>query len=151
MDFSGSQTIKAPRPQVFKALLDAEVIKNSVPGAEAAEYVEYPTGRQIKLTIAVNLPGIKGSHTIFLETGEVVEPSRVTLITEPSSGLGSVKATCTVDLAETADGTLLTYNAHADRTGAVAAIPDLVIKGAAKPALDTFFKNFEKQVSTINA
>ena len=151
MDFSGSQTIKATRPQVFHALLNPEVIKNSIPGAEAAEFVDFPTGRQLKLTISVNLPGIKGSHTIFLQTGEVVEPSRVTLITEPNSSLGSVKATCTVDLTDAADGTLLSYSAHADRSGAVAAIPELVVKGAVKPALDTFFKNFEKQVSAINA
>src|SRR5579862_8036170 len=151
MDFTGSQTIKAPRHQVFSALLNPEAIKNSIPGAEAAEFVDFPTGRQLKLTVAISLPVLSGSHTIFLQTGEVIPDSRVTLITEPSSSHGKVKAVCTVDLTDAPEGTLLTYNAHADREGAVAAIPELIVKGAVKTALDTFFKNFEKQASTISA
>ncbi|TMC18886.1 MAG: hypothetical protein E6J34_16065 [Chloroflexi bacterium] len=150
MDFSGSKKIKADRTRVFQALLNPEVIKNSIPGCETAEYVDFPTGRQLKLTISVNIALLKGSHSIFLQTGEVVPPSHVVLITEPSSSHGSVKARCAIDLAEDAGGTLLTYNMHADRDGALAAIPEFVIKGALQPALDQFFKNFEQQASALS-
>jgi len=113
--------------------------------------VDFPTGRQLKLTVSPNLPGLSGPYTIFLQTGEVIPPSRVVLIAEPSSTLGSVKATCTTDLSEETDGTLLSYNAHASMEGKIAATPEFVLKGAVKLALDQFFKNFEKQVSTIRA
>ena len=59
MDFSGSQKILAPRVQVFEALLNPEVIQSCIPGCEAAEFVDFPTGRQLKLTISVNIPGLK--------------------------------------------------------------------------------------------
>jgi carbon monoxide dehydrogenase subunit G len=147
MDVSGNQKIKAARPVVFQALLNPEVLKNSIPGAESAEFVDFPTGRQLKLTITPNFPGIKGSHTIFLQTGEIVDPARVVLIAEPSSSLGSIKAACTVDLAEeSATVTNLSYNAVATLEGKIANTPELIIKGAVKVALDQFFKNFEKQV-----
>ena len=151
MEVSGSQKIKAPREVVFQGLLNPQVLQNSIPGCESAEFVDFPTGRQLKMTITIDFPGFKGSHTIFLQTGEVVAPSRVVLITEPSSSVGSIKATCTIDLSESTEGTDLNYNALAEREGKIAAIPDIMIKGAVKSALDRFFKNFEKQVASIPA
>ncbi len=151
MEITGSQKIKASRLQVFNALLNPEVLKSSIPGCDTAEFVDFPTGRQLKLTVSPNVPGLKGPYTIFLQTGEVIPPSRVVLIAEPSSSMGSVRATCTTDLTDDADGTLLSYNANAQLEGKIAATPEIMIKGAVKMALDQFFKNFEKQVSSIRA
>ena len=146
MEVSGTQKVKAPRQQVFRALLDPNALKNSIPGCESAEFVDFPTGRQLKLTVSPNIPGLKGPYTIYLQTGEVIEPSRVVLIAEPTSSLGSVKAVCTTDLAEDADGTTITYHAQASMEGKIAATPEMIAKGAVKMALDQFFKSFEKQV-----
>ncbi len=147
MEISGNQKVKAPRQQVFQALLDPEVVKNSVPGCESAEFVDFPTGRQLKLVVSPNLPGLKGPYNIFLQTGEVVPPSRVVMIAEPSSSFGSVKATCAIDLADDPEGTQMTYNASAEVSGKIAGMPDMVVNGAVKMGLGQFFKNFEKQVS----
>ena len=119
MDISGSQKIAAPREKVFNALLNPEMLKNSIPGCESAEFVDFPSGRQVKLILTTGVPGFKGPYDIFLRTGEVVAPSRVVLITEPDSSLGSVKATCTVDLSDDPAGTSLNYSAHADRKSVV--------------------------------
>ncbi|HLH61351.1 MAG TPA: SRPBCC domain-containing protein [Ktedonobacteraceae bacterium] len=151
MDVSGNQKVKAPRPQVFQALLNAEVLKHCVPGCESAEFVDFPAGRQLKLVVSPNIPGLKGPYNIFLQTGEVVPPSRVVLIAEPSSAVGTIRATCAIELTDDAEGTLLNYSGHADMEGKIAATPDMVINGAMKMALGQFFKNFEKQVSTVRA
>ena len=147
MEISGNQKVKAPRQQVFQALLDPEVLKNSVPGCESAELVDSPSGRQLKLVVSPNLPGLKGPFNIFLQTGEVVPPSHMVITAEPYNSFGSVKATCAIDLAEDAEGTQLTYNASAEASGKIANIPDMVINGAVKMGMGQFFKNFEKQVS----
>ncbi len=151
MEISGSHKIRAPRQQVFQALLNPEVLKNSIPGCESAEFVDFPSGRELKLTVSPSIPGLKGPYTVYLQTGEVVAPSRVTLIAKPSSSMGSIKATCVTDLTDDAVGTNLNYNANAVMEGKIAAIPDMILKGGVKSALDQFFKNFEKQVSTIPA
>ena len=114
MNITGSQKIKAPRPQVFSALLNPEVLQESIPGCEHAKLVDMAGGQQLKLKISPNIPGLKGPYIVFLQTGEVVAPSRVVLIAEPKSSMGSIKAICTVDLAEEADGTSLSYNANAE-------------------------------------
>ena len=151
MDITGSQKVKAPRPQVFAALLNPDVLKDSIPGCESAKLVEMEGRQQLKVRISPNIPGLKGPYVVFLQTGEVVAPSRVVLIAEPTSSMGSVKATCTVDLVEDAATTVLNYNAHAEMEGKIAATPEIILKGAVKVALDQFFKNFEKQVSAIKA
>ena len=151
MDVSGSQKVKAPRPHVFNALLDPEVLKKCVPGCDSAEFVDFPTGRQLKLTVTPSIPGLKGPYNVFLQTGEVVVPSRVVIIAEPTSSMGSIKATCTIDLIEDSEVTNLNYNANAVMDGKIAATPDMIVKGAVRVALDQFFKNFEKQVSQVTA
>ncbi len=96
MEVSGNQKVKAVRPQVFNALLDPETLKNSVPGCDGAEFVDFPTGRQLKLTVSPNFPGFKGPYNVFLQTGAVNPPSHLVLIAEPTSSLGSIKATCSI-------------------------------------------------------
>ncbi len=65
--------------------------------------------------------------------------------------MGSIKATCTIDLIEDGTITNLNYNATALMNGKIAATPDMIVKGSVKVALDQFFKNFEKQVSQVTA
>ena len=151
MDVNGNHKVKAPRQQVFQALLDPQILKNSVPGCDSAEFVDFPTGRQLKLKVSPSIPGLKGPYKVFLQTGEVVAPSRIVFIAGPRSSEGSVKATCEVELIDDAEGTGLNYNAHADLEGKLAAVPDIVLNGAIKIALNQFFKNFEKQVIAITA
>src|SRR5438309_11310388 len=138
MDVSGSQKVKAPRPQVFNALLNPDVLKNCVPGCEGAEFVDFPSGRQLKLVVSPSIPGLKGPYNVFLQTGEVIAPSRVVLIAEPTSSVGSIRATCTIDLTQDDEGTNLNYNANAVMDGKIAATPAIIVKGAVKVALDQF-------------
>jgi len=54
-------------------------------------------------------------------------------------------------LTDESEGTVLNYHAHASMDGKIAATPDMIINGAMKVALSSFFKNFEKQVSVVTA
>lgn len=151
VDIAGKQKIKAPRQQVFQALVNPDVLKDSIPGCEAATFVDTPEGRKIQLIIEPNFPGFKGPYSVRVATSEVVAPSHLVLTTQPSSAIGSVKAVCTIDLTDDGADTELSYAAHAETEGKIAAIPEVVLKPAVKSALEHFFKNFEKQVSRLPA
>lgn len=147
MDISGSQKVKANQQRVFQAILDPEVLKNSIPGCERAEYVDGPAGRELALTVSPSVPGLKGSYTIPLRTEEVVEPSHLVIVTEASNSIGSIQARCNVDLVADGDATVVNYTTHATLGGKLGAIPELVLKPALKGAVDHFFKNLEKQIN----
>jgi len=147
MDISGSQKIKASQQRVFQAIFDPTILKNSIPGCGGAEYVDTPVGRELLLTVSPSVPGLKGPYQIPLRTEDVVEPSHLVIVAEPSSSIGSVKARCTVDLAADGASTVVNYTANAVLDGKIGAIPEIVIKPALKGAVDHFFKNLEKQIS----
>jgi len=147
MDISGSQKIKASQQRVFQAIFDPAILKNSIPGCEDARYVDGPAGRELVLTVSPSVPGLKGPYQVPLRTEDVVEPSHLVIVTEPSSSVGSVKARCTVDLVAEGEATVVNYAAHAVLDGKIGAIPEIVIKPALKGAVDHFFKNLEKQIN----
>ncbi|GCE48643.1 carbon monoxide dehydrogenase subunit G [Thermosporothrix hazakensis] len=146
MQFQGSRKLNASPDAVFQALLSPEKLKNSIPGCEHAEYVDEGDSRQIKLIVTPNLPGLKGAYKVLVQPADVVQPSHLVYIAEPSSSIGSIKARCTIDLTNDAGGTLLNYDAQATLSGSLGAIPEMIVKPAVKSALEHFFKNLEKQI-----
>jgi carbon monoxide dehydrogenase subunit G len=150
MEIVGSQKVKAGQREVFQALLNPQVLKESVPGCSEAEYAEIPwapeSGRHIRLVISLNFPGLNGKHEIFVKPEEVVESSHLVLTSSPSSSLGSINARCVVDLVDEGAQTTLKYATTAILGGKIAVTPEFVIKAAVKGALDHFFKNLEKHI-----
>jgi uncharacterized protein len=150
MEVVGSQKIRAGQRQVFQALLDPNVLKESVPGCSEAEYAEMPwapeSGQHIRLVISLNFPGLSGKHEIFVKPEEVIESSHLVLTSSPSSSLGSINARCVVDLIDEGAQTTINYITNATLGGKIAVTPEFVIKTAVKGALDHFFKNLEKHI-----
>ena len=148
MDFTGSQKIIAPREQVYNALLNPAVLKESIPGCESATFMDDPyEGRGVKIVLTTAVPGFKGPFDIFLKAKDAVAPSHVVLWADPESDLGKVSAACTVDLTDDVNGTNLSYSTHAELRGKIGAVPEMVVKPVVKSAIEKFFSSFEKQVS----
>jgi hypothetical protein len=148
MEFSGSQKIKATQQQVFQALLNPAVLKESIPGCTEAEFAEVPwtTGRHIKLVISLSIPGLSGSYNVFIKPEDVVEPSHLVLISSPSSAVGTINARCVVDLTNDGVETAVKYVTEATLEGKLASTPEFVIKPIVKSTIDHFFKNLEKHI-----
>jgi carbon monoxide dehydrogenase subunit G len=62
MKLSGSHKFKAPRAQVFNAILNPQVLKNCIPGCNSVEYLD---NNRIKANITTPLPGLKGPYGII--------------------------------------------------------------------------------------
>ena len=148
MEIAGSHTIAAGQQQIFQALLNPAVLKESIPGCSAAEYtdVAWAPGRHIKLTISPSFPGLSGTYDVYVKPEEVVEPSHLVLVSTPSSSIGSINARCVVDLVAGAGNTTVNYATTAVLEGKLAATPEFVVKPAVKGFLDRFFKNLEKHI-----
>lgn len=143
MDINGTHQFASATPQqVWNALMNPEVLKSCIPGAEAVEV----TTNSLTATIRVNLPFVNGAFTGTANIIEQTPPSHAVLTLDRSGSFGSVKGQVTVDLAPANAGTTLTYSAHADTGGKVGMIPNMALEPAVKSGLGTFFKNLESKI-----
>jgi uncharacterized protein len=143
MDLSGSQKFNAPPQQVWNALMNPTVLKDSIPGAQEVSV----TGNTINMTVNVSLPVI-GSNTFVLAANieQQTPPSHAVLAIDRSGSFGSIKGNVTIDLAPDGTGTNLTYNAHLDLGGRVGMADNPIGQQAVKAGLGSFFKNLESKV-----
>jgi uncharacterized protein len=151
VEIVGSQKINASQRQIFQALLDPKVLKESVPGCSEAEYAEIPwapeSGRHVRLVISPNSPGLSGPYEIFIKPEDLIEPSHLVLKCSPRSAIGSVDARCIVALVDEGPQTTINYLTTATLDGKLALTSEFVIKTAVKSEIEHFFKNLEKCIA----
>ncbi len=143
MKLNGTHKFKASSAQVFNAILNPEILKSSIPGSSSVSYVS-PNSIQVELTTP--LPGLRGPYEIVINIPRRQEPNFLEMQVVRQGKGGSVNALGEVNLADEADGTLLSYNANADLEGPVSIANNPLGQGIVKNSLSSFFKNLEKAI-----
>src|SRR5215472_4087145 len=119
MKIKGSHKFKATSERVYNAILDPD---------------------RIRADIAINLPGVNGTFGAIIRIAERQEPNKLTLQVQRQGKAGSIDATSEIDIADDADGALLSYNANADLSGAIAIANNPIGQGITKNTLNSFFE-----------
>jgi carbon monoxide dehydrogenase subunit G len=144
MKLSGTHKFKASSSQVFNAILNPEVLKSCIPGCNSIEYLD---NSHIQANLALPLPGLKGPYGVVINIANQHAPNYLELQVQRNGRGGSVNAISQINLADEADGAMLSYNANADLSGPIALANNPIGEGATKNALGTFFKNLDKTIS----
>lgn len=148
MKLNGSHKFKASSAQVFHAILDPAILKESIPGCNSIEYLD---ANRIQASVTTPLPGLKGPYAVIISIINKQAPSHLELQVQRSGRGGSVNAVSQINIADEADGALLTYQAQADLEGAIAVANNPIGEGITKNSLSTFFKNLEKNLEKTPA
>ena len=143
MKLTGTHKFKASSAQVFNAILNPEILKSSIPGSSSVSYVS-PNSIQVDLTTP--LPGLRGPYEIVINIPRRQEPNFLEMQVVRQGKGGSVNALGEVNIADEADGALLSYNANADLEGPVSIANNPLGQGIVKNSLSSFFKNLEKAI-----
>jgi uncharacterized protein len=143
MKINGSRKFKATSIQVYNAILDPKVLQSCIPGCNSVAYLDPD---RIKADIAINLPGISGTFGAIIRIAERQEPNKLTLQVQRQGKAGSIDATSEIDIADEADGALLTYNTTADLEGAIALANNPIGQGITKNTLNSFFEKLDKEL-----
>jgi carbon monoxide dehydrogenase subunit G len=143
MKLNGTHKFKASSAQVFNAILNPEILKSSIPGSSSVSYVS-PNSIQVDLTTP--LPGLRGPYEIVINIPRRQEPNFLEMQVVRQGKGGSVNALGEVNIADEADGALLSYNANADLEGPVSIANNPLGQGIVKNSLSSFFKNLEKAI-----
>jgi carbon monoxide dehydrogenase subunit G len=144
MEMQGSRQIAAPRPVVWAALNDPEVLKSAIPGCESL------TGGPEEGFAAVvkqKVGPVSATFTGRVMLSDIVPLTSYTIAGEGKGGAaGFAKGSAGVSLADEAGGTLLSYTVTAHVGGKLAQLGSRLIDGFAKKMADSFFTNFQAAV-----
>jgi carbon monoxide dehydrogenase subunit G len=145
MDMTGERRIAAPRGRVWDALNDPAVLKVSIPGCES---LEKQADDAMKATASVKIGPISARFTGNVKLTDLDPPNGYTISGEGQGGVaGFAKGGAKVHLADDGDGTLLSYEVHAQVGGKIAQLGARLIDASAKQMADAFFDRFSAQVA----
>lgn len=145
MDMTGEHTISAPREAVWAALNDVDVLKLCIPGCEEIEQTS-PTTMEAK--VVQKIGPVKAKFAGAIELLNIEAPASYTIQGEGNGGVaGFAKGGADVSLEETAEGTVLRYEAHAQIGGKLARLGSRLIDATAKKLAAKFFDNFQEHLN----
>ncbi|MCY4303229.1 MAG: carbon monoxide dehydrogenase subunit G [Aestuariivita sp.] len=143
MKMQDSCEIKASREVVFQALLDPEVLKDCISGADM---ITGNVSEGYEAVVTQKVGPVKATFKGQVEMSDIVENERITI---SGSGKGGVAgfakggATVEIELLEP-ELTKLTYEVEAKVGGKLAQLGSRIIDGFAKKMADQFFARLQE-------
>lgn len=143
MKLNGTHKFKANSTRVFNAILDPVVLQKCIPGCESVSLLD---AKRLQVNVTVPLPGLKGAYAVIVNLLQRQDPNLIVLGVKRQGRGGSIDATANLNIADEADGALLTYDANAELSGAIA-IAGTVGKPFVNSTLNSIFENLDKTLS----
>lgn len=145
MHMSDAREIQVDPATVYAALLDAEVLKACVPGAQV---VTGTAAEGFEATVVQKVGPVKATFKGQVTMSDMVENERLVITGEGKGGAaGFAKGGAEVTLALTDSGaTLLSYEVDAKVGGKLAQLGSRIIDGFAKKMADQFFQNLQTTI-----
>lgn len=142
MHMTGTREIAAKPEAVYAALLEPEVLKACVPGAQ--EVTGSPE-EGFEATVVQRVGPVKATFKGAVTLSDMVPGKALTISGEGKGGAaGFAKGGAEVTLAPEGEGCLLTYEVDAKVGGKLAQLGSRIIDGFAKKMADQFFTNLQE-------
>jgi carbon monoxide dehydrogenase subunit G len=146
MKISGERTIPAPRDRVWAALIDPDILRQSIPGCESFE----KTGdNAYRATVVSRIGPIQAKFQGNVRLSDLDPPNGYRISGEGAGGAaGAAKGGAVVRLEPlAADSTRLTYDVDAQVSGKLAQLGSRLIESTAAMMAGQFFQRFEQVVA----
>ncbi|MEM6308996.1 MAG: carbon monoxide dehydrogenase subunit G [Pseudomonadota bacterium] len=142
MQMSDTRTIAASPSEVYAALLEPDVLKACVPGAQ--EVVGSPEDG-FEATVVQKVGPVKATFKGQVTLSDLVPGESLTLSGEGKGGAaGFAKGGAKVSFVGVEGGTEMTYDVEAKVGGKLAQLGSRIIDGFAKKMADQFFTNLQE-------
>lgn len=141
MQMSDTRQIAVPPAKVYAALLDPEVLKNCVPGAQE---VQGSVENGFTATVVQKVGPVKATFKGEVTLSDLVPNTSLKIDGAGKGGAaGFAKGGAEVHLAAIEGGTELSYDVQAKVGGKLAQLGSRIIDGFAKKMADQFFENLQ--------
>ncbi len=141
MQMSDTRQIAVPPAAVYAALLDPEMLKNCVPGAQE---VSGSVEEGFEATVVQKVGPVKATFKGEVTISDLVPDTSLKIDGSGKGGAaGFAKGGAEVRLLEKDGGTELSYDVEAKVGGKLAQLGSRIIDGFAKKMADQFFENLQ--------
>lgn len=141
MEMTGEQLISLAQAEVWRGLIDPEVLKASIPGCQAIEKI---AENEYKIELVAAVGPVKAKFKGKLILSDIKAPDSYSLAFEGSGGAaGFAKGGAQVSLSPEGRHTRLRYSAKANIGGKLAQVGSRLIDAVAAKTADDFFVNFK--------
>ena len=143
MKLNGENIIQASRMQVWEALNDPAVLKETIPGAQS---VEQSADDEFKAAVEIKIGPVKAKFNGKINLSDVNPPNGYKIVGQGQGGAaGFAKGSAVVSLTELdTDTTKLNYEVDAQVGGKLAQVGQRLIQSASKSLADQFFNNLQE-------
>ena len=143
MKLNGENIIQASRMQVWEALNDPMVLKETIPGAQS---VEQSSDDEFKAAVEIKIGPVKAKFTGKINLSDVNPPNGYKIVGQGQGGAaGFAKGSAVVSLTELdPETTKLNYEVDAQVGGKLAQVGQRLIQSASKSLADQFFNNLQE-------
>jgi len=146
MKLNGSYKLKVKKEIVWKALNDAEVLKQCIPGCDS---FDKESDNIFNVTATNQIGPMNATFSGTVTLSNIEENESYTLTGEGQSSVGFANGKADVKLVEKNEITILTYEVNVNVGGKIAQLGSRLIDGVAKKMSDYFFGRFADVVSPI--
>lgn len=145
MELQGEYLIPADRETVWQMLNDPEILRECIPGCESLD--GNPEDGFVA-SVRLGIGPVKATFSGAVTLSNIVAPESYTISGEGKGGVaGFASGGADVMLAETAEGTRLTYTASAKVGGKIAQLGSRLIKSTSEKLATQFFGTFSEIAS----
>ena len=146
MKFTGSYNLDVKKNVVWKALNNADILKQCIPGCESFE----KESDTVFNAVATNQIGpMNATFSGKISLSNIKENESYTIIGEGQSAVGFANGNADVKLTEENGLTTLSYKVNVNVGGKIAQLGSRLIDGVAKKMSDYFFGRFADLVAPI--
>jgi len=149
MELKGSRIIAADRATVWARLNDAETLKACIPGCDS---LSGDPDEGFEAVVKQKIGPVRATFKGKVTLSDIVEGESYKIAGQGTGGVaGFAKGGADVSLADTPEGTELTYLVEAKVGGKIAQLGSRLIDGFARKMADQFFERFQTEVEGESA
>ena len=141
VELSGSELIEVKPEDLWKAIIDPEVLKKCIPGCKdviAVSHEEY----SMKLNLKVGAVG--GSFEGKIKLSNLEPPNKCTLDVSGSGSLGTGSGIAKINISKNNElNSMIEYESLGEVSGLVAGVGQRILYGVAKHLIKKFFSEIK--------
>lgn len=146
MKIQGTHTFDAPREQVWKALLDPEILARTLPGCEKLERV---AENEFRGVLNVNIGPVKGQFQGTLQLSDIQPPESYHMRLDGKGPAGFMNGEGELRLSDSGSATVLAYDLDAQVGGRVAGVGQRLLESSTRSITRQGLEGLAREIAGI--